>query len=961
MRPIRVLSALLVTALAVGLVSAAPARAETGAPITTGSVIYDQAPNGGSAPDRGQTGLVPLSDSALTDGVASTGAQWIGGEQVAYNRVSIVFDLNRDYPLASLSLVSNAPNRFYGITSFSVRIRAENDPDFTAVHSQSWYGTASPLPDGAQLNNSVSVELGNRSARFVILTITRLHKFHHMPLNEVTLIQGTGELGVAPAPPLSASELLAQTNRAVKQIPRPGMVDVGNYLASVKPDDGTPDNAGGLIGFEYGKLFDRNLVSEVGWRGHATAPKTVTLVFDLLRDHPLSNIRIFSKAPNQFWSFDEITVTYRAEDTDTYRIASRTTRARADTDYKLDVPMGNAPARFVRIEMTRNNQYLHIPLSEVEFTMGAGSIGENPTPPLSSDQMRQELARYTRLVDGYGQYLYQNWPSKVTSDAQLREEARLEAEQLAGTTLHTVRYDKYGGIKALGHHGATGYFRLEKIDGRWWFVTPDGHLFFLKGVDSMSHEEWGYGTLYRNSDGTPRDVFESLPDPVQYPDAYTVTERGQVVSFVKANLMRKYGANYENAWRDISSKRMLDWGFNAQSKWARDAGIVMPRIDQVTPPSDVIRVLWGIDPFDPEFGAKLDRHFDIAGKKNDPWLIGYFFDNERGWDRNVVAEVLRQGNTLPAKRAFVQYMSDTNGGDLARVNAILGTNAASFDQLVTIPLDIAKVPATDVSAFITAASKAYYSTVQASIRKQDPNHLFLGSALVPTWHSSLEWNVGGRDYVDAISLDVYTDNAGYLADYEKYDKPILNLEYSFNTHDRGLRSINAAVRATSIAERGEKYRNFVEEQAESPVFVGSGWFVYYDQAVTGRPGDVESYNFGLLNQQDQPYTAMTDVMRDANMLLELVHNTGSAALTPEIVAASIARLEPASPDLRLPRLSRDFALAIASTDQPGVIAPDGTVIRPSRATVVTLVLSVTKTADGTSAQTRPLRVLVPAR
>lgn len=960
---LRALVAALMVILSVQIAAPAEVRAETGTPIRTGSYIYDQAPNAGASPDRGSTGLIALSEGALTDSSTATGAQWIGDGQLRYKQVSVVLDLHRDYPLARLTLVSNAPNRYHGIASFSVRTRPEAEPDFTAVHAQSWYGTAVPLPSGSELNHSVTVELGNRRARFVIVTITRLHEYQHLPLNEISLIQGTGDAGIDPAPPLSATELVAQTTKPVKQIPRDGMVDVGNYYAGVSPDDGVPDKAGGLIGFQYGALFDRRLSDGTGWRGHATAPKNVAVVFDLLRDQPLDRITIFSKAPNQFWAFDEIVVTYRPESSATYRIAGRAVRARTELDYRLNIPMAGKMARFVRIELTRNNQYLHIPLSEVEFAIGSGTVGPDPAPPATIDGMRQELARYTRLVDEYGQYLYQDWPGKVTSDAQLREDAQREADRLADVAPDTVRYDRYGGLKALGKHGSTGFFRLQKIDGRWWFVTPDGHPFFLKGVDSMSDQEWGYGTLYQNPDGSRRDVFEALPDKALYPGAYAVTDRGHVVSFVKANLMRKYGADYQEAWRDMTYRRMLDWSFNAQSKWARDPQIVMPHIDQLTPPADVIRVLWGTDPFDPEFAAKLDRHFDLKARKSDPWLIGYFFDNERGWDREVVAEVLRRDGSLPAKRAFVSYLSGNYGGDLTRVNEILGTNADSFEALAEIAIEIAKVPDNDIRNFTTLASKAYYSTIQRAIKKQDPNHLFLGSALVPNWRSTPEWIVGGRDHLDAISLDVYTDDASYLTAYEQYDKPVLNLEYSFNTSDRGLRAINAAARAGSVAERGAKFRAFVEAQAASPVFVGSGWFVYYDQAVTGRPGDGENYNFGLLNQQDQPYAEMTDVMRDANLTLELVHHNGTADLTAEIVADSITGLAPVDEkavQLRLPQLPRQYRLTVASTDRPDVIAPDGAVTQPPRTTVVTLELKVVRTADNTSALTRPFQVRVPA-
>lgn len=481
----------------------------------------------------------------------------------------------------------------------------------------------------------------------------------------------------------------------------------------------------------------------------------------------------------------------------------------------------------------------------------------------------------TPLVDRYGQYLFEDWPGKVTSDEQLRREYAEEAARLAGVRFDRETHDRFGGLKSLGRRAATGYFRLEKVDGRWWFVTPEGHLFFLKAVDAFSYQEWGYGTLYKNADGSPREVFEELPDPAEFGPAYAVVENGlHTVNFVTANLMRKYGDDYAGRWRDISRRRMIDWGFNAQGKWHRDPAVVMPYIERAPTPADVIRVLWGIDAFDPEFSVKLDRAFTSFGLRNfrdDPWLIGYFFENERGWNRDVVDAVLKATSSLPAKKAFVRYLADAYDDDLARANATLGTGARSFRELEDVVIDVNRVPGNDVKAFITLAAETYFRKVRNAIQRHDPFHLFLGSSLVPTWRTSLEWNVGGIEYLDAISFDWYSNSADYLRLYESYDKPIVNIEFSFCHPGRGLTSHNPSITADSVAGRGEMFRTFVEAQAKSPVFAGYAWFVYYDQAVTRKPGATEAFNMGLVNQQDQPYYEMTDIMRATNRNLEFVH------------------------------------------------------------------------------------------
>src|ERR1039457_2324259 len=47
-----------------------------------------------------------------------------------------------------------------------------------------------------------------------------------------------------------------------------------------------------------------------------------------------------------------------------------------------------------------------------------------------------------------------------------------------------AQYDAYGGwLKLQGRK--TGFFHTEQIAGRWWLVSPEGNVFFSKGVCSV--------------------------------------------------------------------------------------------------------------------------------------------------------------------------------------------------------------------------------------------------------------------------------------------------------------------------------------------------------------------------------------------------------------------------------------------------------------------------------------------
>ncbi|MBP3963091.1 hypothetical protein [Paenibacillus lignilyticus] len=652
----------------------------------------------------------------------------------------------------------------------------------------------------------------------------------------------------------------------------------GNYYFSPAPNAGnSPDiGATGLVSSENGKLLDGLTTTYAGWMGSATANGTVYAAFDLLKDYPLDSIRLVLNSPNSYWGYKQLTVKYRAEaESDYYYIAGKHVKTGTALNDSVIIPMDNKTARFIVIAIKRSNAYQHIPLTEVQIYKGIGDEGQNPAAAFSAEQLLAEMKKDALMVDKYGQWIYETWTGKVATDEQLQQDYANEAKALSRVALDRKKYDAYGGIKRGGEYKATGFFRLEQIDHKWWFITPAGYKFLLKGVDATSIWEWGYGTPFKAADGSLRKLFEELPDPSLYAPAYANDLNGERVSFVIANVMRKYGSDYESKWEEITKKRLLDWGFNAFSKWTRPNHVMFPYILVLQDPMNLERIQWTYDVFDPQAKSIIDSALSpqLQQSRNDRWLIGYTYDNESGWTTDIVKEILTHDSSSAAKKAFVDFLAPRYNNDLAAVNQLLGTNADSFDTLMNTPIAMSRVPSVDVSDYIKLASKTYFSTIRSIIEKYDKNHLFLGSSIVPTWRTSLDWDSAAMEYVDAFSVDQYSKDAGWLSRYEAFGKPLLNLEYTFSTGERGLSPANAATSTASIAERGAAFKAFIEIQSAHPLFVGSGWFGYYDQAVTGRK-DGENYNTGLVNQQDQPYTDMVNIMKTVNAELETIHENG---------------------------------------------------------------------------------------
>ncbi|MBT7097329.1 hypothetical protein HN937_08130, partial [Candidatus Poribacteria bacterium] len=88
------------------------------------------------------------------------------------------------------------------------------------------------------------------------------------------------------------------------------------------------------------------------------------------------------------------------------------------------------------------------------------------------------------FIDRYGQFAHAEWPGKVHSDEDLVSRRQAEDTELAAKPGPDER-DEYGGWAAGPQLDATGFFRVEKVEGKWWLVDPNGRLFWSHGVDCV--------------------------------------------------------------------------------------------------------------------------------------------------------------------------------------------------------------------------------------------------------------------------------------------------------------------------------------------------------------------------------------------------------------------------------------------------------------------------------------------
>lgn len=461
-------------------------------------------------------------------------------------------------------------------------------------------------------------------------------------------------------------------------------------------------------------------------------------------------------------------------------------------------------------------------------------------------------------VDKFGQSKASDWPGKITSDSQLKREAEREWETLKDVKLDLSKYDRHGGLKEGLGLKATGWFRKEKVNGRWWLVTPEGNRFFMQGCDGTSWSEGGYSTPLM-ADGKPRPELQELPDKNEYPDAYA-RFNGEKVSFLTANLQRKYGKDYVKIVEDVNTRRLLKWGFNSLAKWCYNRIIGdMPFV--------VDTGLWGtrrfgrwIDMYDPSFDKVLDKTIKACVEKyrSRSNLIGYACENENGWNHwDLAKNILPLDGGWAVKGVFIDFLAARHGG---KAGVIWNRPDAMREELINDKtLSPAAVSEDDAKAFVLATSEYYHKKLLAAYRKYDKHHLVMGAAHCPM--QSREWIEGACKYMDFIGIntyDIYGRWSRTLDDlYRRYDIPFAILEYSFVVEGRGYRNYAGTNTVRDTASRGLAYRYYVEREVVRPNCIGMGYFILWDQPVTRRSLPAgENFNFGLMSQCDQPYEEM---------------------------------------------------------------------------------------------------------
>lgn len=390
-------------------------------------------------------------------------------------------------------------------------------------------------------------------------------------------------------------------------------------------------------------------------------------------------------------------------------------------------------------------------------------------------------------------------------------------------------WDSYGGWKKIESR-ATGFFRVEDINGVWWFITPEGHGFISKGANAIWSAE---------------------------------NECGKIMGQV-----RSMGLNTIGAWSRLAGlksfrRHPMPYAIliDMVKTYAFSKGIDIKKESKLP---DI-------------FSEDLEKFMQANEKKlkaiivpvaDDPFFLGWWTDNELRWanEKNHILDTyLKLPATAPGRIKAEDFLIQQYGSP-------------------DLPTDENKLQdARD--GFLEIAVRHYARITASVIKKYDKNHLIFGSRLFFTpfaWKNTMPERMGGfeavargaKGYWDVISINNYFDETPLERTrklYNAFQGPILISEFNIKSANKDQWRAGEADwdKRARISVAG--YKEQIPLLFAEPYIIGYHWF----PCRNGRfPRDNNSRP-GLVSYKGELREILASAFQELNPRVEEIHRSGN--------------------------------------------------------------------------------------
>ncbi len=462
------------------------------------------------------------------------------------------------------------------------------------------------------------------------------------------------------------------------------------------------------------------------------------------------------------------------------------------------------------------------------------------------------------FIDTYGQYSKLDWDDKIRTDADLVKMRKKEDAWIAERGQMPKGWNKYGGWAAGPQLNATGHFRTEKHEGKWWFVDPEGRLFWSKGSTGVGFEIGGSTPLEPDQ---RKRFFAHISN-----DAISSGKRGgRELAIGKQMEALKYGKQAGDEWKNnLSIMRAWAFGLNTAGAWSpvrATSSRNMPYTVMLHPWSREFHDKL-FDPFCPSFRQGIEKAVQgtVGKEADDPWCIGYFINNELKWVSPLAlgTAALKHDVKQPAKLELIKQLK-TKYGTIQKLNAAWQRSYAAWDALAETREEgkLNKAIEQDLEAFGNSFCDTFFRTIGDVMKTHAPRKLYLGDRFNKNVQEAIS---ACARYADVVSFNKYDPGVESLQlPKGSPDKPSLIGEFCFVRG--GRRHVSAGLGEVYDPDyRGRAYAQYIIGALANPVIVGCHWFQWGTQPVTGR-GDGENYEQGFLDTCDTPYWGLAHYSR----------------------------------------------------------------------------------------------------
>jgi len=460
-------------------------------------------------------------------------------------------------------------------------------------------------------------------------------------------------------------------------------------------------------------------------------------------------------------------------------------------------------------------------------------------------------------------------------DIEFREAGKKEVDMFEQWRREAI--PPASGNAATKKFRATGFYRVEKADDRWWIIDPEGDPTWLMATDGRGPEP---------APGSSKSLIE-----------YFRKEFGETREAVNEKMYKiltdECGFNAFSGWTADNFARISEKRYNAGEPcmpMSKVLGLSLACEDTAVLARDREGHLlnkgnhWVADPFNPKWRkmAREKAELTIAPYKDKPWFLGWYVDNEIDY-----AELFRYVWAEYSSKEFIKLV-EGKYKSIDTLNKVWTSphkkcRYTSFNDILSDkpePKEWDDPLWVDFTEFERVMIKEYIDFTCNLIKELDPNHLVISNRLnlgpMPDIYRTID--LWGK--YDIVCMNIYPDNnkigfnPGELEImkrlHEGTGRPVIIGEWSVPAIDSKLYEFGEDSLGRPLdwswpqvlrtqKERGEAYEICIKQLASLDFIIGAGWFKTLDVDT-----DIRRANRGIMNGKFVLYRDLVDAMKKSH-------------------------------------------------------------------------------------------------